>query len=121
MLGVLERRPAMVGRLVAVVALGLWIAAVPVSAQARCSWLACTQVYNARSSQASVLVAAQWQTTTYNSSTKQTLRPNVTSTLRDVNAIWIPTGCTGTAIDARFTGGRWYKPVLDRYLIVVRC
>ena len=100
-------------------AAGLVVTAAP--AAAACTWLSCTQVYNATSSQGNILVAAQWQSSTYNSSSKQTVRPGKTSTLRDVNAFWLPTGCTGTSTYGTFYGGRWYQPARDRYSIRVRC
>lgn len=90
-------------------------------AHAVCSWLSCTQVYNATTSRGNILVATQWQTGTTNTSPKQTVKPGATSTLKDVNAFWLPTGCTGTSKSGTFYGGRWYKPALDRYAITVRC
>lgn len=90
-------------------------------AAAACSWLSCTKVYSQATSQGNILVASQWQTSTYNSSAKESVRPGKISTLRDVNAFWIPSGCTGSSGSGTFYGGRWYKPVLDRYSIRVRC
>lgn len=112
---------ARLGRMVAAAALGLALVAVPAPAYAVCTWLSCTQVYNQPTSQGNILVAAQWQSSTYNSSSKQTVRPGKTSTLRDVNAFWLPTGCTGTSTYGTFYGGRWYQPARDRYSIRVRC
>ena len=105
---------------VALLAVAGLVASAP-SAAAACTWLSCTQVYSAVSSQGNILVAAQWQSSTYNSSSKQTVRPGKTSTLRDVNAFWLPTGCTGTSTYGTFYGGRWYQPARDRYSIRVRC
>lgn len=108
-------------RLAAAIFAAAGLTSIPAPAHAACSWLSCTQVYNQRTSQASILVAAQWQNGTTNTSTKQTVAPGATSTLRDVNAFWIPTGCHGTSKSGTFYGGRWYKPALDRYAITVRC
>ena len=94
------------------------------SAHAACTVLRCSEVYNDRASVANILVAAQWQTTTYNSSTKATVRPGQSSTafLRDVNAFWVPTGCHGTSKSGTFYGGRWYKPLAGTpYIIRVYC
>lgn len=93
-------------------------------AQAACSWFSCSSVYNDRASSASILVASRWQVSTYNSSTKAVLRPGVSSRryLRDVNAVWVPTGCRGLSRYGTFYGGRWYRPALGlSYGIRVRC
>lgn len=113
------RRIAVVVALVAGLAL-----ANPAPAFASCSWWWCTSVGNSWSSGASILVASQWQAGTYNSSAKATVRPGATSKsyLRDVNAVWVPSGCTASSRYGTFYGGRWSGVARGiAYLLVVRC
>lgn len=98
--------------------------AAPSSFAMACTWFGCANITNLSWSDASVLIAPRYYSSTYNPTARR-LYPGQNSRkyMKDVNALWIPTGCK--AFNSRsggwFYGGRWYRIGTLSYSINVQC